>query len=139
MSYFRTVALAAGVLLAVGSTARAQTSLFAPPTAVEAAPAAAPAAEAAPKARPKPRGPTPARSLTITNVSGSALTSLEIGADGKTAKLNKELGTNESATMRLPAFKSCTVTVVASFDRAGEAETMEQNICKDRRIRLTNQ
>ena len=139
MSRFRSIALVAGGLLAFGSVAHAQTSLFAPPTAVEPSPAPAAAAEAAPKAKPKPRGPSPARSLTITNMSGSALTMLEVAADGKTAKLNKELGTNETATLRLPAFKSCTVTVLASFDRAGEAESMEQNICKDRRIRLTNQ
>ena len=122
--------------------AAAQTSLFSQPTSPPAtmrAPAAAPApapAMAAPKA--KPRGPVPARALSISNVSGSALTALVVQAEGKEAKLARELGDGQNATLKLPAFKSCTVTIMATFERAGEAEQMEQDICKDRKLRLTN-
>lgn len=135
------VALVAG---AMAGPAAAQTSLFSQPTSPPApleapqAVAPAPAPAAAAKPRPKPRGPVPARALAISNVSGSALTALVVAADGKEARLARELGDGQSATLRLPAFKSCTVTISATFERAGEAEQMEQDICKDRKLRLTN-
>ncbi|MDB5511241.1 MAG: hypothetical protein JWR08_724 [Enterovirga sp.] len=139
-----TASLAASVLFA--PLAEAQTSLFAQPPIGGAAPApmAPPEASAEsapvrkPKARSKPRGPVPARSLSITNLSGSTLTAFEVAADGRSAKLGKELATSESTTLRLPAFKSCNVALVAVFDRPGEAETYEQDICKDKVVRLTN-
>ena len=135
----KSIALGLACLIGAASAAGAQTSLFSQTPSAGAAPAA-PAAEAAPapKAKPKPKGPVPARSITISNVSGSALTEFVVAADGKSAKLAKELGSNEKAVMKLPAFKSCTVTLIATFERAGEAEQNEQNICKDRVVRLTN-
>ena len=134
----QSIALGLACLIGAASVAGAQTSLF-NQTPAGSTPAAAPAeAEPAAKPKPKPRGPVPARSITISNVSGSALTEFVVAADGKTAKLTRELGTNEKAVMKLPAFKSCTVTLIATFERAGEAEQNEQNICKDRVVRLTN-
>lgn len=139
--------LGRGALLALlaatlAGPAAAQTSLFGQPTTQPAPLAAPPAAAAAPQAaakpKPKPRGPVPARALAISNVSGSALTELVVAADGKQAKLARELGDGQSATLKLPAFKSCTVTISATFERAGEAEQMEQDICRDRKLRLTN-
>lgn len=126
-------------MLTANSAAQAQTSLFEPTPSNPTAAAPAPAAEAAPARKPKPKRKVaaPARMLTVTNASGSSLSELEVAADGKSAKLGKELGANQTATMKLPAFKSCTVTVKASFESAGEPEQMEQNICKDRRLRLT--
>ncbi len=141
---WKSFVIACGCLVLTG-TAQAQTSLFEPPAAGStAAPltppadgAAAPAA-AKPKAKPKPRGPTPARALTITNASGSALTALEVSGDGKSARLTKELGDGQKATLRLPAMKSCTVMISATFQRAGEADVHEQDICKDKTVRFTN-
>jgi hypothetical protein len=142
MSGWKSLAIACGCLVLAG-TAQAQTSLFEPPaggsTAAPLTPptdAAAPAAR--PKPKPKPKGPTPARALSITNESGSALTALEVSGDGKSAKLAKELGTGQSATLRLPAMKSCTVMISATFQRAGEADMHEQDICKDSKVRFTN-
>lgn len=139
-----TASLAAGILFA--PLAHAQTSLFAQPPIGGAAPApmappdtgaeAAPASK--PRARPKPRGPVPARSLTITNMTDSTLNAFEVAADGRSAKLGKSLGTNETTTLRLPALKSCNVAMVAVFERPGDAETYEQDICKDKVVRLTN-
>lgn len=128
--------LAGSILCAGLGGANAQTSLFDPPAA--AAPAAAPSGKAAAKPKPKRKGPSPARSLAITNVSGSALTSLEVTADGKSAKLSKSLANDGTATLKLPAFRSCNITIVASFEGPGEPETLEQNICKDRKLRLTS-
>ena len=130
--------------LAVAGSAQAQTSLFEQPARGSAAapltpPADAGAAPAAkPRAKPRPKGPVPARALSITNESGSALTMLEVSGDGKSAKLPKELGTGQTATLRLPALKSCTVMISATFQRAGEADMHEQDICKDRKVRFTN-
>jgi hypothetical protein len=131
MSGWKSLAIACGCLVLAG-TAQAQTSLFEPPATDAAAPAARP------KPKPKPKGPTPARALSITNESGSALTALEVSGDGKSAKLAKELGTGQSATLRLPAMKSCTVMISATFQRAGEADMHEQDICKDSKVRFTN-
>lgn len=133
----RSVVTVAG-LLAWSATAGAQTSLFDQAPVGGATPAPAAAAPEGARPKPKPRGPTPARALIISNVSGSALTEFVVAADGRQAKLPRELGNGETATLRLPVFRSCTVTVIATFERAGEAEQMEQNICKDRKVRLTN-
>jgi hypothetical protein len=143
MSGWKSLAIACGCLVLAG-TAQGQTSLFEPPAGgSSAAPLTPPPADAAapaakPKAKPKPKGPTPARALSITNESGSALTALEVSGDGKSAKLAKELGTGQSATLRLPAMKSCIVMISATFQRAGEADVHEQDICKDRKVRFTN-
>ena len=133
----RIVAGLAASLIFCGA-AGAQTSLFDQKPAGGTAPVEAPPAPAAAKPKPKPRGPAPARALSISNNSGSALTDFVVAAEGKQAKLARELGTGETATLRLPAFKTCMVTIIATFERAGEAEQMEQNICKDRKVRLTN-
>ncbi|NNM72331.1 hypothetical protein [Enterovirga aerilata] len=142
MSGWKSLAIACGCLLIAGGV-QAQTSLFEPPASGSgAAPLTPPAEEAAPAARPrakvKPKGPTPARALSITNDSGSALTALEVSAEGKTARLAKELGSGQTVTLRLPALKSCTVTISATFQRAGEADLHEQDICKDRKVRFVN-
>lgn len=95
--------------------------------------------DTAPKPRPKPRkprGPVPARSITINNAGVSTLSSLEVSADDKSAKLTKPLAPKTKATLKLPAFKSCTVAVLASFEgQAGEPS--EVDICKDKAIRFT--
>lgn len=136
MSRCLRLTLAGGIVLAGLGGAEAQTSLFDPPAAT--APAATQDVAPKAKAKPKRKRPSPARRLTVTNVSGSAVTSLEVTADGKTAKLGKALANDGTATLKLPAFKSCTVTVVASFEGPGEPERLEQNICKDRKLRLTS-
>jgi hypothetical protein len=141
MSASKLVALACASLLIAGA-AQAQTSLFDPPAAGAGTPLSPPSAsEAAPAAKPKPRakprGPTPARVLTITNDSGASLASLEVAADGKVARLPKALASGESTKLRLPAFKSCTVAIVSSFPATGNSDTHEQDICKDSRIRFT--
>ena len=112
----------------------------APPTPTQSA-QAAPAAEA-PAAKPKPRarkasGPVPAKSLTINNASPNALTSLEVSGDGKTAKLSKPLASKKKATLKLPAFKTCTVSVAASFEGQPAGETSELDICKEKAVRFT--
>ena len=143
MSGWKSLAIACGCLALAGS-AQAQTSLFEPPAAGSAAAPLTPPAEggaaaaAKPRVRAKPKGPIPARALSISNESGSALTALEVSGDGKTAKLPRELGTGQTATLRLPAMKSCTVMISATFQRAGEADMHEQDICKDRKVRFTN-
>lgn len=131
-----TAALLGCAFLTVAPLAQAQTSLFDAPAAnsdTSAPAAAAPARKA--KAKPKT---AQVKSVAITNASSSVLTGLQVDADGRSVKLDKELGANQSATLRLPGVKSCVVTIMASFDGAPEAEQMEQNICKDRKVRLTN-
>ena len=132
------------LVLGYGQTAVAQRSLFEQPPAEASSPAApvqaSPAGEA-PRAKPrprKPRGPVPARSLTITNASANTLTGLEVSAEGRTAKMTRPLASQKKATLKLPAFKSCTVTVAAAFDGQGQAESSAFDICKDKVIRFTD-
>ena len=66
----------------------------------------------------------------------STLSSLEVSADDKSAKLSKPLAPKKKAVLKLPAFKSCSVSVVASFEgQAGESS--EVDICKEKTIRFT--
>ncbi len=126
-----------------GDTAFAQRSLFEQPAAEApspVAPAQAAPAGAAPRAKPrprKPRGPVPARSLTINNASANTLTALEVSADGKSAKMARPLASQKKATLKLPAFKTCAVTVAAAFEGQGQAESSAFDICKDKVIRFT--
>lgn len=142
MSRWKMLAVLLGCTALPGG-AEAQTSLFEPPAANSgAAPLSAPAgsgqaAKPAPR-KAKPKGPSPARALSVVNESGSALTGLEVSGDGKTARLAKELASGQTATLRLPAMKSCTVMISATFQRAGEADMHEQDICKDRTVRFVN-
>lgn len=129
-------------LFGLALPAAAQRSLFDPPPAQESPPPAAapaPAAEA-PRAKPrprKPRGPVPARALSIQNASTTTLTALEVSGDGKTARLAKPLPAKGRTTLRLPALKTCTVTVAATFEGSGQADASEFDICKDKTIRFT--
>lgn len=131
--------LATGGMLA-GSGAMAQTSLFAQPVAPgpETAVPDAPAAVKAKPRRAKPKGPTPARSLVISNASKNVLTDLEISGDGKSAKLGAPIAPESRATLRLPMLKSCIVTVVATFEGVGEADSSSYDICKEKGIRFTD-
>lgn len=131
----KAVALGCAILAAGLSPASAQSLFNQTP-----APEAASQAEAAPARKPrpkKPRVPTPARSLVISNASATALTSLEISAEGKTAKLDKPLAAKARTTLKLPALKTCTVTVSASFEGSGEAEASDYDVCKEKSIRFT--
>lgn len=90
-----------------------------------------------PTPKPKPTGPTPARSLTINNATGAVLTGFEVTtADGQSAKLAKEVGSEEMATLPLPRFRQCAVSIVATFDGDQEPESFQQDICKIRAVRL---
>ena len=142
MSGWKSLAMACSCLVLAGG-ADAQTSLFEPPASSSgAAPLTPPADASAPAAKPKPRakpkGPTPARALSITNDSGNAVSALEVTADGKSARLSKELPTGKSATLRLPPLKSCTVSISVTFGGGAAPDSHEQDICKDRKVRLTN-
>ncbi|MBV9078976.1 MAG: hypothetical protein JO048_16055 [Methylobacteriaceae bacterium] len=123
---------------------RAQ-SLFTQPVAPDPAPAAAaPAAapEAAP-AKPKPRrvarpkGPVPARAVVVANASPGVLTGLEIAGEGKSATLRKPLAPNARTTLKLPALRTCTVSVTPSFEGA-PGETSEVDICREKTLRFVN-
>lgn len=145
------VAACAAVVIAAAQPALAQRSLFeqpvpqesSPTTPVQAQPPAtsAPAAETPkPKPRPKvrrPKGPVPARSLSVNNASPNVLTALEVSGDGKSARMSKPLAPTKKATLKLPAFKSCTVTVAASFEGQAAGESSELDICKEKSIRFT--
>jgi hypothetical protein len=142
MSGWKSLAIACAYLVVAGG-AEAQTSLFEPPASSSGAAPLTPPAEggapaAKPKPRAKPRGPVPARALSITNDSANAVTGLEVSGDGKSAKLAKELPTGKTATLKLPALKSCTVAISVTFQGGAAPDTHEQDICKDRRVRLTN-
>ena len=129
----RSIGSAVALLMAV-SAVSAQTSLFNQPVASETA--------APDKPKPKRAGaakvPVPARSLVISNASKNVLTELEVSAEDKSAKLSKPLAPDSKVTLRLPAFKSCTVTIVASFENAGQADESSYDICKDKSIRFTD-
>lgn len=155
------VVLCAGLLIFAAGEAAAQRSLFneapaqegpppaaSPPPSAPPAPAPSPApaasppvaAEPQPKAKPrprKPRGPVPARALTVQNATANTLTSLEVSAEGKSAKLARPLRPKGRTSLRLPAFKSCAVTVAAAFENVGQTEPSEFDICKDKLIRFT--
>lgn len=140
MSGWKSLAVLMGCAAMAGA-AEAQTSLFDPPAANSGAAPLTPSAEPAakpPARKAKPKGPAPARSLSVVNESGSALTALEVSGDGKTARLPKELPSGQTAILRLPALKGCTVTISATFQRAGEADMHEYDICKDRTVRFVN-
>lgn len=135
--------------LGLAPNASAQRSLFDQPVAQDPSPAtpvqapATPAqadAPAAPKPKPKPRkprGPVPARALTINNASPNVLSGLEVSGDGKTASLSKPLAPKKKATLKLPVFKSCTVTVSATFEGQAAADASDLDICKEKAIRFT--
>ncbi len=127
-------------LMLTASGAGAQTSLFAQPVAPGPDVAAPdPAAAAKPKPRRmKPKGPTPARSLVISNASKNVLTDLEVSGSGKSAKITKPIAPDMKATLKLPALKDCTVTVVATFEGVGEADSSSYDICKEKGIRFTD-
>lgn len=150
MSKTRAAILGCMVAVALGSaqTAEAQRSLFDQPVAQEPSPttpvqAPAPAQAAAPdapKPKPKPRkprGPVPARTLAINNASPNVLTGLEVSGEGKSASLSKPIAPKKKATLKLPAFKSCMVSVSATFEGQGTAEASELDICKEKAVRFT--
>lgn len=125
-------------LMSIASGAGAQTSLFAQPIAPD---ASAPQAPAVAKSKPKPakpKGPVPARSLVISNDSKNVLTEIEVSGGGKSAKLGKPIAPDTKATLKLPALKECTVTVVASFENVGQADESSYDICKEKGIRFTD-
>lgn len=134
-------AVVAATVAGWAGSAFAQRSLFdAPPaTPAQTTPEGSGTTPETPKPRPKPkkpRGPVPARSITINNAGVSTLSSLEVSADGRSAKLSKPLASTKKTVLKLPAFKSCSVAVLASFDgQAGESS--EVDICKDKTIRFT--
>lgn len=131
------LAISAATVAGIGPGS-AQTSLFSQPLATEApaTPEAAPAQQVR-KPRPKPRGPVPARALTITNDSANTLTTLEVTGEGKNAKIAKPLAPKAKATLKLPAMKQCVVSVSASFEGSGAAEANDLDICKEKSIRFT--
>ncbi|WP_375461829.1 hypothetical protein [uncultured Enterovirga sp.] len=139
----RTMAGAGCALLMVtfAGEASAQRSLFGEPTAepppAAAAPAAAPTERKA-RPKPRPRGPVPARSLSVQNDSQNALISLEVSGEGKSARLAKPLKPKGKTTLRLPALKSCTVSVAAGFENSGEAQASDLDICKEKVVRFTD-
>lgn len=136
--------------LGLAQGASAQRSLFDQPVAQDPSPATpvqapAPAAPAqaapdAPKRKPKPRkprGPVPARSIAISNASPNVLSGLEVSGDGKSARLSKPVAPQKKAVLKLPAFKSCTVSVSATFEGQAASEASELDICKEKSIRFT--
>lgn len=135
----RVLGMISGLLL-TASNAGAQTSLFAQPVA-PAQEAESPDRPAAAKPKPKrakPKGPTPARSLVISNASRNVLTDLEVSGGGKSARLDKPIAPDMKATLKLPSLKECTVTVVATFEGVGEADSSSYDICKEKGIRFTD-
>jgi hypothetical protein len=90
--------------------------------AIKAAPSVSPRAEPT-RASLRPKDSSPARSLKIVNASGSALNALKVVGDGKSAELWKQVDPDQSVTLRLPAFRSCTVAIVATM-----ADTDERKV-----------
>jgi hypothetical protein len=116
----------------------------APPRAAVAAPAAAePAAAEAPvavvrKPRPKPKGPQPARAVTIVNASTGTVTGVAITAGAKTITWAKPIESQAKAVVKLPVIKGCTISVLATFAGEGPGNPGEVDICKEKTIRLTD-
>lgn len=105
------------------------------------APAAEPAATEEPPAQPqrratprKPRGPVPARALAVFNGSPIALTALDVSQDGRSARLKQPLAPGKRTRLVLPAFKSCEVTVRATFDGQAAGEPSQVDICKEKSL-----
>lgn len=130
----------ASALVLAASGAMAQRSLFDQPVAPgpETSPQDTPTAAKPKVRRAKPKGPTPARSLVISNASKNVLTDLEVSGSGKSAKLSKPVAPDMTATLKLPVLKECTVTVVATFEGVGESDSSSYDICKDKGIRFTD-
>lgn len=130
----------ATALVMAASGAMAQRSLFDQPVAPgpEASPPDTSSAAKPKPRRVKPKGPTPARSLVISNASKNVLNELEVSGGGKSAKLAKPIAPGMDATLKLPVLKDCTVTVVATFEGVGEADSSSYDICKDKGIRFTD-
>lgn len=124
---------------APAATRRAAPAPVAAPVAT--APAAPVAAEegAAPKprVRSKPRGPQPARALTVVNASTATVTSVEITGGEKTVRWTKPIASEARVVVKLPPLKGCTVSVVPTFAE-GPGNAGEVDICKDKTVRLTD-
>jgi hypothetical protein len=106
-----------------------------PPAAAPSAPAEEPAAAPRKRAAPrKPAGPTPARSLAITNGTPQALVGLEVTQEGRSATLKKPVAAGKKARLALPAFKACEVSVTASFEGQAAPEASTVDICKEKSL-----
>ena len=140
--------LVCAVLLLAATSAAAQGAPRGAPAAAEepepeegappAKPKPKPKPKPQPQPKPKPEGPQPARALTVIN--GSANTALDVIVTGgsQSARLGKPLAANARATLRLPALKSCTVTVQAMFQGGGFVETEGFDVCTETSIRFTD-
>jgi hypothetical protein len=104
------------------------------PAAQPAAPAQAEEPSAAPRrAKPrKPRGPVPARALSIVNGSPSALVGLEVSQDGRSATLRRPIPAGKKGRLALPAFKACEVNVTATFEGVPPGAAAPVDICKEK-------
>lgn len=87
------------------------------------------------KAKPrKPRGPVPARALAIFNGSPTTLVALEVSQDGRGARLKKPLAAGKRTRLALPAFKSCEVSVSATFEGHPAGAASQVDICKEKSL-----
>lgn len=103
----------------------------APAQTEEPAPAAAPRRRAKPR---KPTGPTPARSLAISNSSPAALVGLEVSQDGRGTRLKKALAPGKRTRLALPAFKACEVSVTATFEGQPQGQPSQVDICREKAL-----
>ena len=78
----------------------------------------------------------PARSLQINNATANTLASLDVSGEGKAARLAKPLGPKKKTTLKLPALKTCAVSVTSTFE-GGQPDTNDFDICKEKSIRFT--
>ena len=102
----------------------------------EAQPAAAEPAAAPVKKVVKRKGPPAA--VTVVNASAHTATQVVITGEEKTATLSKPLAPKARAAVKLPKLKGCLVSVMATFEREGQADAGEFNICKEKSIRFTD-
>jgi hypothetical protein len=128
------ITLSCAALLAFTSAALAQQPA-APPAAIG---TAAPETAAPAKPRPKPRGPQPARALTIVNAGTSTITKVEVTGESKTVTWSKPLAANAKAVVKLAPQKACTVSVVATVQGEAAGAPGEVDICKEKQVRLTD-
>jgi hypothetical protein len=84
----------------------------------------------------------PPAQITITNMRAAQLDTFEIATTGEQprliAKLAKPLAPGKSVALRLNKPEGCSYFVLARFSDAVESDSDSMDLCRDRKIRLTD-
>jgi hypothetical protein len=83
--------------------------------------------------------PRTAPSLVLTNARAATAVAVTIAGEGATAtSINGPIEPGRSTTLKLPRYKTCLVSVTASFDDEAEIALDGFDLCKEKTIRFVD-